>query len=63
MPELPEVEVLVRHLAPLLKRKTIRGIRILRKKVLAPTSEREFVHALQGAKFIGVSSRGKYLLF
>ncbi|HUE36982.1 MAG TPA: bifunctional DNA-formamidopyrimidine glycosylase/DNA-(apurinic or apyrimidinic site) lyase [Candidatus Acidoferrum sp.] len=63
MPELPEVEVLVRHLAPLLKHKTIRGIRILRKKVLAPTSEREFVRTLQGAKFIGVSRRGKYLLF
>jgi formamidopyrimidine-DNA glycosylase len=63
MPELPEVEVLVRHLAPLLKDKTIRGIRILRKKVLAPTSAREFMRTLQGAKFIGVSRRGKYLLF
>lgn len=63
MPELPEVEVLVRHLAPLLKHKSIRGIRILRKKVLAPTSAREFVRTLQGAEFIGVSRRGKYLLF
>ena len=63
MPEMPEVEVLVRHLAPLLKYKSICGIRILRKKVLAPTSSREFVRTLQGAEFIGVCRRGKYLLF
>ncbi len=63
MPELPEVEVLVRHLAPLLKNKKIRGIRVNRPKVLAPTSERQLTMALSGARFSGVSRRGKYLLF
>lgn len=63
MPELPEVEVLVRHLAPLLKNKKIRGIRVNRPKVLAPTTERQLNLALSGAKFKGVSRRGKYLLF
>lgn len=36
MPELPEVEVLVRHLSPLLKGKVVRGLRVRRAKVLAP---------------------------
>jgi len=40
MPELPEVEVLVRHLRPLIRGKTIRGVNVRRTKVLAPTSLR-----------------------
>jgi formamidopyrimidine-DNA glycosylase len=63
MPELPEVEVLVRHLAPLLKRKRIRGIEIHRAKVLRPTPARQFTRTLSGASFESVSRRGKYLLF
>src|SRR5438552_2024824 len=63
MPELPEVEVLVRHLAPLLKNKIIREVLVRRDRVLRPTSTRAFGKALRGAKFIGLSRRGKYLLF
>lgn len=63
MPELPEVEVLVRHLSPRLKMKTIRGVEVRRAKVLLPTTTRQFRNALRGATFIGVSRRGKYLLF
>jgi formamidopyrimidine-DNA glycosylase len=63
MPELPEVEVLVRHLAPLLKGRTVRGAEVRRAKILAPTSERQFLRSLRGAKFIGVRRRGKYLVF
>ncbi len=63
MPELPEVEVLVRHLTPLLKNKTIRGVEVRRPKVLAPTSESELIKALLGATFAGLERRGKYLLF
>jgi formamidopyrimidine-DNA glycosylase len=63
MPELPEVEVLVRHLGPLLKGRTIRGVNVRRARVIAPTPERELVKALRGAKFAEVSRRGKYLLF
>jgi formamidopyrimidine-DNA glycosylase len=63
MPELPEVEVLARHLRPLLLGKTIRSISLRRVKVLSPTSPREFRRALLGAKFTGLSRRGKYLLF
>ena len=63
MPELPEVEVLVRHLAPLLEGRTIRAVRVHRAKVLAPTSTRKFTRVLLGAKFCGLTRRAKYLLF
>ena len=63
MPELPEVEVLARHLRPLIRGKTIRGVNVRRAKGLAPTSPRIFRRTLLGAKFTGLSRRGKYLLF
>src|ERR1700722_1478683 len=63
MPELPEVEVLVRHLAPLVKNKTIQGVIVRRARVIAPTLENELRLALQGATFSDVARRGKYLLF
>ncbi len=63
MPELPEVEVLARHLRPVLRGKTIRSIRVNRVKILRPTSERELKRVLIGAKFKSLSRRGKYLLF
>ncbi|MGA2029000.1 MAG: bifunctional DNA-formamidopyrimidine glycosylase/DNA-(apurinic or apyrimidinic site) lyase [Verrucomicrobiota bacterium] len=63
MPELPEVEVLARHLRPLLRGKIIRNVNVRRKKVLKPTSLRKFRRTLLGAKFTDLSRRGKYLLF
>jgi len=63
MPELPEVEVLVRHLAPLLQNRTIREVHVHRPKVLLPTSPRELQERLSGARFLGLTRRGKYLLF
>jgi len=63
MPELPEVEVLARHLRPLIRGRTVRGVNVQRAKVLRPTSLRVFRKTLQGAKFTGVTRRGKYLLF
>jgi len=63
MPELPEVEVLARHLRPVLRGKAIRNVEIRREKVLRPTSVAEFKRALVGAKFRDLQRRGKYLLF
>jgi formamidopyrimidine-DNA glycosylase len=63
MPELPEVEVLVRHLRPLLRGKIIRSVDVSRAKILRPTSLRAFKRTLIGAKFTDLSRRGKYLLF
>jgi len=63
MPELPEVEVLVRHLEPLLKGKRIRGVSVFRPKVIRPLSVEMLGRTLTGARFNAVSRRGKYLLF
>lgn len=63
MPEMPEVEILARHLRPLLRGKTIRGVIVHRERVLRPTAPRIFEKTLAGAKFKNLSRRGKYLLF
>ncbi len=63
MPELPEVEVLVRHLRPLVCGRTIRAVAVRRARVLAPTSPGQLQRALRGARFAGLSRRGKYLVF
>ncbi len=63
VPELPEVEVLVRHLRPLLLRKRIRGVQVFRPKVLRPTSAAVLKRKLVGARFAGIERRGKYLVF
>jgi formamidopyrimidine-DNA glycosylase len=63
MPELPEVEVLVCRLRPLLRGRTIRAVEVRRARVLRPTSTRQFKKRLRGAKFVGLTRRGKYLRF
>ncbi len=63
MPELPEVEVLTRHLAPRIRGKKITAVRVRRPKVLRPTSPGEFERTLRGATFVSLTRRGKYLLF
>lgn len=63
MPELPEVEILARHLRPLLRGKIIRRVRVNRPKVLSPTMPRELKRTLTGATFKNLTRRGKYLLF
>lgn len=63
MPELPEVEVLVRHLRPLILQRTIYGVHVRRAKVLAPTSPAAFQRHLLGARFTKLVRRGKYLVF
>ncbi len=63
VPELPEVEVLVRNLRPLLKNKTVREVQVPKPKLLAPTSVRQLTKALVGGRFFELSRRGKYLIF
>ncbi len=63
MPELPEVEILVRHLRPLIRGRTIRSVVVKRAKVLHPSSVRKFQQTLRRAKVVGLDRRGKYLLF
>jgi formamidopyrimidine-DNA glycosylase len=63
VPELPEVEVLVRHLAPLLQNKNVRDVEVRRARVIAPTSIRKLKASLRGAEFTELTRRGKFLLF
>ena len=42
VPELPEVEVLVRHLRPLLQGKTIRSVEVRRQRVLGKNDAAPF---------------------
>ena len=63
MPELPEVEVLVRFLAPRLKNKLVCSVEVRRDRVLRPTRPAELKQALTGARFAGLARRGKYLTF
>src|SRR6516162_10042840 len=63
MPELPEVEVLRRHLIGAIRNKVIRKVEVRRARSLRPTSVRTFVRTVEGSKFTGLSRRGKYLVF
>ena len=63
MPELPEVEVLVRHLAPLVKNQTVRRVIVRRPKIVLPSTQEQIARKLRGATFVGLMRRGKYLLF
>jgi formamidopyrimidine-DNA glycosylase len=63
VPELPEVEVLVRHLRPLLRGCRVRGVEVFRPKIVGPSSPEHFAQTLRGAAFQDLSRRGKYLLF
>lgn len=63
MPELPEVEILVRHLAPLLPGHRVRAVQVGRPRVTRPDPPDRLVAALTGATFREVTRRGKYLVF
>jgi formamidopyrimidine-DNA glycosylase len=63
MPELPEVEVLARHLAPLLENRKIGRVEVRREKIVAPGTAEAFSQKLRGATFGQLSRRGKYLRF
>lgn len=62
MPELPEVETVKRILEPIIQGETIRSIDIYREKNVLNAKE-TFLHSLVGETFLGISRRGKYLIF
>jgi formamidopyrimidine-DNA glycosylase len=63
MPELPEVEVLVRHLRERLIGKQITEIDVCRPRSIRPTDPKTFRTTLTGGTFESVERRGKFLLF
>jgi formamidopyrimidine-DNA glycosylase len=62
MPELPEVEHVVRALRPVIVGRRILASEIKLPKLIAPTSPAQFNRKLKGTKISGVSRRGKYIL-
>jgi formamidopyrimidine-DNA glycosylase len=62
MPELPEVEHVVRALRPAVVGRRIVASEINLPKLVAPTSTSLFNRKLKGARITGVSRRGKYIL-
>ena len=62
MPELPEVEIIVRHLRELLTGRSIVRAQLLRPGLAPDISPRSFAINLKGARVDGVSRRGKNIL-
>ncbi len=63
MPELPEVEILVRHLAPQLRGAGIRTCEVRKPRIVRPDLPDELARALRGATVLAVRRRAKFLLF
>ncbi|HNQ87527.1 MAG TPA: bifunctional DNA-formamidopyrimidine glycosylase/DNA-(apurinic or apyrimidinic site) lyase [Verrucomicrobiota bacterium] len=62
MPELPEVETIRRELEPLVRDKTIRGVRIERSDIIGFPAPDMFARAILGQRIAELGRRGKYLL-
>ncbi len=62
MPELPEVEALVRLLRPRLCGQLIRAVKVRHAIVLRPQTVRQFRARVLGRRIAAVTRRGKYLL-
>jgi formamidopyrimidine-DNA glycosylase len=63
MPELPEVELVVRAMDILVKGRRITIARLLRERLAPGTSPTEFAERLKGAAINFVHRRGKHILF
>ena len=59
MPELPEVEVLVRALRPRVEGRRIEAVRVRRARLVAAPGARAFAARLQGRRVIRLQRRGK----
>jgi formamidopyrimidine-DNA glycosylase len=63
MPELPEVETIVRGLRPAITGKTITAVRVSLKKMAVTPYGVRFERALAGETIVDVRRRGKYAVF
>ena len=63
MPELPEVETIVRKLRPVLVGRTIERVEVVWLRTIDRPDVETFVSALSGSQVEGVGRRGKYLQF
>src|SRR5215470_20034095 len=62
MPELPEVEIVIRRLRELIVGKTIVKARLIRAGLSPENSPRQFAASLKGARVDDVTRRGKHIL-
>lgn len=62
MPELPEVETLRRALLPLVKNKTLAGMKFFRKDIRFPIPQKQLHAGLTGTTISDITRQGKYLL-
>lgn len=63
MPELPEVETVVRELTPLVVGRSIERVRVSWPRTLGGLTPRSFGRRVRGARFAAVRRRGKYIIF
>ncbi|WP_338983182.1 DNA-formamidopyrimidine glycosylase [Spiroplasma endosymbiont of Othius punctulatus] len=63
MPELPEVETVVRVLNKQIKNKTIKKLNIIYKKILQNTTEDIICKTLEGNKILNISRKSKFIVF
>jgi formamidopyrimidine-DNA glycosylase len=63
VPELPEVETIVRELAPRLTGRRVRAARLAKTDVLRRVSKPRLLKTLKGARFVAVERRAKHAVF
>ncbi len=63
MPELPEVEVIKRELAPALAGRSFRGVTLIWPRTVQIPAAEDFSRRLIGQSITGLDRRGKYLIF
>src|SRR3954470_568934 len=63
MPELPEVEIVKRHLPPAVEGRTLLGMEILDARWCEPAAPAEVEAAVAGRRIEALSRRGKYLVW
>jgi len=63
MPELPEVETIVRDLRGLISGSTIRAVEVLKHDLIGGSGPAEFSHRVAGARIVDISRRAKNLVF
>jgi formamidopyrimidine-DNA glycosylase len=63
MPELPEVETIVRRLAPLVTGQRLQSFEVRDPRWCAPLAPQELLDAVRGRRVDGLRRRGKYLVW
>ncbi len=63
MPELPEVETVVRTLEKKIQNRIIRNVRVIYPRIVSCPDAEGFSAGLIGQRFIGFDRRGKFLIF